>query len=471
MKNAICYSFGFFVEAIIIWLYSSNLFLPANNKFAFRLFNSVGFHKGLAKKRLVILTFLYLFLFTISIAEIKWLNAFLYIFVNFIYLFSQYQLNWFSALFHSAILTAIMSTCELIPFGILLRYSPHFFAESSYFRNLVILSVFSKLSFFFIIYIIIHFFKDKSVRNPFQTISAFLLSFIPITAVFVMITFVNIGENTALPNKSDWMVTSSAMLLLGISLLVFCLNQYEQKKHSEYTETLLLLQKEAASAQYYKMLLAQYDNQSILIHDIKKHLQSIDLLNDQYDHEKISAYIKQLLLSSDLKDVSKLCDHALLNAILCRYKKQCLTLHISFLTDIRSSVVDFMAENDITSLFCNLLDNAVEACQDIPDAYIEITAWKREKTPFVVITVINSCRNDPFSSLTQGNSRRASHIGLMPDIPRPSSKSDGQRHGFGLKSIRKTVDKYHGDIQMYYKDDAPAFHTIITLKYKTAEYG
>ncbi len=29
----------------------------------------------------------------------------------------------------------------------------------------------------------------------------------------------------------------------------------------------------------------------------------------------------------------------------------------------------------------------------------------------------------------------------------------------------------HGDIQMYYKDDAPAFHTIITLKYKTAEYG
>ena len=90
------------------------------------------------------------------------------------------------------------------------------------------------------------------------------------------------------------------------------------------------------------MLLSQYDNQSILIHDIKKHLQSIDLLNDQHDHEKISVYIKQLLLSSDLKDAAKLCDNALLNAILGRYKKQCLSLHISFINDIRNGKVDFM---------------------------------------------------------------------------------------------------------------------------------
>ncbi len=279
-----------------------------------------------------------------------------------------------------------------------------------------------------------------------------MLSFIPITSVFVIITFVNIGENTALSNKSDWMITLSSIFLLGISLLVFVLNQYIQNKHSEYTETLLLLQKESDSAQYYKMLLSQYDNQSILIHDIKKHLQSIDLLNDQHDHEKISAYIKQLLLSSDLKDAAKLCDNALLNAILGRYKKQCLSLHISFLTDIRSGTVDFMADNDITSLFCNLLDNAVEACRGIPEAFIEMTVQKREHTPFTVITMVNSCRNDPFSRHVRAG------LGLMP-----ASKSDGQRHGFGLKSIRKTVGKYHGDMQMYYHNETATFHSIITL--------
>ncbi len=132
-------------------------------------------------------------------------------------------------------------------------------------------------------------------------------------------------------------------------------------------------------------------------------------------------------------------------------QKQCLSLHISFLTDIRSGTVDFMADNDITSLFCNLLDNAVEACRGIPEALIEMTVQKKENTPFVVITMVNSCRSDPFS--------RSSRGGLIP-----TSKSDGQRHGFGLKSIRKTVGKYHGDMQMYYHNETATFHSIITLK-------
>lgn len=380
---------------------------------------------------------------------------FLYFFVNFIYLYSQYQLKWFSALFHSAILTSIMGTCELIPFGILLRYSPHFFAETSYFRNLAILSVFSKISFFLIIYILIHFFKGKNSPNSSQNITAFLLSFIPLTAVFVIITFIHIGENTPIPRTSDRMITLSAILLLYINLLVFGLNLYNQKKHSEYTETLLLLQKESDTAKYYEMLLSQYDNQSILIHDIKKHLQSIDLLNDQHDYEKISSYIKQLLLSSDLRDAAKLCDHALLNAILGRYKKQCLSLHISFLTDIRSGVLQFMAENDITSLFCNLLDNAVEACETIPDSFIEVTAYKNKNTPYVVITVTNSCRSDPFASLPS-NRRRHKLTG----------KPDAVRHGFGLKSIRKTISKYDGDMEMYYEQETLTFHSVILLTQK-----
>ncbi|MCI8614331.1 MAG: ATP-binding protein, partial [Lachnospiraceae bacterium] len=35
---------------------------------------------------------------------------------------------------------------------------------------------------------------------------------------------------------------------------------------------------------------------------------------------------------------------------------------------------------------------------------------------------------------------------------------------FGLKSIRKVVSKYHGNLQMYYNDDTLTFHTIIALK-------
>lgn len=451
MNNAIWYFFNFFVEAIILWQYAYNLFLPAGSNLKTAFIFPGYLQKRLLQKRILVLICLHLLLFSVSILEIRWLNAVLFLLAHFTYLFTQYQLTWFSALFHSSVLTAVMCTCELLSYGVISHYSPYF-SQSSYFRNLAILTVTSKILNFLIIHILIYLIKGKNSDTTSQTFSAFLLSLIPITSIIVMITFVIIGENAALPCTADWMIALSAILLLGINLLVFGLNHYNQKKHSEYTETLLLLQKEADSVKYYEMLLSQYDNQSILIHDIKKHLQSIDLLNEKRDHEKISAYIKQLLLSSDLKDASKLCDHALLNAILGRYKKQCLSLHISFLTDIRSGVLDFMVENDITSLFCNLLDNAVEACENIPDSFIEITARRNENTPFVVITVINSCRSDPFSRFATHRPRQ-----------RLTNKSDTARHGFGLKSIRKTVSKYDGDIQMYYKDDTLTFHSIIML--------
>lgn len=456
MNKLVYYFFYYFIEAVIFWLYVSNLFSSINNDQKSDFLSTNNLQKKSKKKKILILICSYLFLFFISIMEIKWLNAILFLLVNCIFLLTQYHLKSIPALFHSAILTAIMAMCELISYSIILYCSPHFFVETFHFSFLAIWGIFSKIIYFFIIYILIHLLKGKNSSNASQNISALLLSFIPITSVFVMLAFVTIGETILLPRALDWMIALSAILLLCINLLVFGLNLYNQKKHSEYTETLLLLQKESDTAKYYEMLLSQYDNRNILIHDIKKHLQSIDLLNDKRDHEKISAYIKQLLLSSDLRTASKLCDHPLLNAILGRYQKQCFSLHISFLADIRSGVLNFMAENDITSLFCNLLDNAVEACKNIPDSYIEITARRNENTPYVVITVINSCRINPFSAQTASRARY-----------KLTTKPDAVKHGFGLKSIRKTVAKYNGDMEMYYADDTLTFHSIIMLMQET----
>ena len=143
----------------------------------------------------------------------------------------------------------------------------------------------------------------------------------------------------------------------------------------------LLLQKELNSTEYYEMLRLQNENQRILIHDIKRHLQSIDMLNNNKAYDKIGTYINQLMLSADLKEVARLCDHEMLNSILCRYMHQCNMRHITFHVDIRSGTTDFISDNDITSLFCNLLDNAMEAANNIPNAFIEISTSKREKLP------------------------------------------------------------------------------------------
>lgn len=272
---------------------------------------------------------------------------------------------------------------------------------------------------------------------------------IPISSVFIMFTFLAIGETSSFTPPIDFMVTICAVFLLMVNLLVFGINQYNQKKALEFTTMQLLLQKESDSVEYYEMMLAQNENQSILIHDIKKHLQSIKLLNEKNDSIKINAYIQQLIDSSDLKETTKICDNEMLNAILCRYQRQCNNKHIIFHTDIRSRAVQSISQYNLTSLFCNLLDNAVEAAKNIPDSFIELTVQKKENSPFIIIIVINSCRSNPV---------------YTPDGVPVSHKADNNRHGFGIKSIKKVVKQYHGNLQMYYDNNSGTFHTIITLK-------
>lgn len=433
MENTVFYFFSFFVEAIVLWQYASNLFDVRHRP----------------RTNLAVLCSLYLFLFSVSLFESKWINMVLYLFINFIYLLTQCRLKWNSAFFHSTILAAVMGMCELMVYSIIERFTPHFFTEEGYLHNTIIFAIFSKIMFFTVIYVLIQLLKGRQKCNQRPDKSAFLLVFIPITSVFIMLTFVNISETDTLSLSLYWMVVLSAILLLIANLLVFGINQYNQRKSIEFTEMQLLLQKESDLTEYYEMLLSQNENQSILIHDIKKHLQSIDMLNDEKDHEKISNYIRQLMHSSDLKEFSRLCDHEMLNAILSRYQRQCSDKQIDFHADIRSGIIDFITDTDLTSLFCNLLDNAIESADGIPDSFIEVNTVRREKTPFIVISVINSCRKNPFSDQ---NGRLT------------TTKQDRHKHGFGMKSIRKTVNKYNGDMQMYYNDDTSTFHTIISLK-------
>lgn len=93
--------------------------------------------------------------------------------------------------------------------------------------------------------------------------------------------------------------------------------------------------------------------------------------------------------------LSKICDNETLNAILCCCQRRCGHKHIIIHADIRSGSVQAICQHDLTSLFCNLLDNAIEAAENIHDSFIEITVRKRENSPFIVIVMINSCRNAP----------------------------------------------------------------------------
>ena len=45
-----------------------------------------------------------------------------------------------------------------------------------------------------------------------------------------------------------------------------------------------------------------------------------------------------------------------------------------------------------------------------------------------------------------------------------TTKKNKLRHGYGMKSIQRVVDKYEGDSRFYFDEENYTFHTILILK-------
>lgn len=429
MELSVYYLIIYLAEAITWAVYVSNIFRS----------------KRTGLFRFLSLFLIYAALFIASQQNIVLLNICCFVLGNMAYILLCYSSKWYVALFHSAVATALMCLCEVVVYP----FVPENMLEASIFPILIIWAVFSKTLYSSLLFLLAHILSGKEMNHKNSAYIIFQLIFIPIISTIITFILYIICANYNISVMHGWLVAVSSILLLLMNILLFCIYANSQKRNQAFTEMQLLLQKEHDFSEYYKILLEQTENQRILIHDIKNHLHTISLLNEQKEDQKIDAYIQQLTQSPALRNAVRICDNKLLNMILYQYQNQCSEKNIIIQLDIRKAAIDFMEEYDITSLFCNLLDNAVESAEKMSDSYIDLKIDRQDSTSFTVITLVNSCRISPFSK---------NGTQLI------SQKKDPLRHGYGMKSIGKIVEKYHGAMQTYYDSDNLAFHTIIMLK-------
>lgn len=348
----------------------------------------------------------------------------------------------------------IMILSEMGILSIISYFAPDFYDERTYFRNLVILAITSKLPYFLILQCTSMCIKKTQTQNLSSNKSTLFLSIFSFFSGFIALVLVAVSMDIHLPLYLDIAITISALLLLALNIFLAWFHTYIQEKKQEFMELQLLLQKESDTATYYQSLNNQDEEQKILIHDIRRHLQSIADLNTQGEKEKIALYINQIIQSSELQDSVRVCDNDLLNTIIIRFKQQCKKCDTSLMTDIRSNCIDFLSEHDITTLFSNLLENAVEATNNIPNSFIELTVTPHINENLTIITMINSCIKNPFS---ENNQRLI------------STKKNKWQHGYGIKSIQRVAKKYDGNTQIYYEPQSSTFHTIIVLNRKQTQ--
>lgn len=127
----------------------------------------------------------------------------------------------------------------------------------------------------------------------------------------------------------------------------------------------------------------------------------------------------------------------------------CNKYEIRFSCIANGEVLNFISEEDIYSLFGNILDNAIQAVKCLEKDKRRILL--KIKTVGNIVSI--SCQN-PYSQ----------KIELVNGLPK-TTKGSITEHGFGLKSIKLIAEKYNGTMNLSYDDNVFSI-TLMFIKDK-----
>ena len=164
------------------------------------------------------------------------------------------------------------------------------------------------------------------------------------------------------------------------------------------------------------------------VHDYKNHVIVLKQLADENRVDEIKSFLEEEhdTLSKQLFMIRT--GNFVVDTLVNLKRSVAEKHHIAFMvhgTLPQKLVVENM---DLSNIFGNLLDNALEASLKEQDGYIELT-MKQEKN-FLIINVRNKC------------------TGAVEKEIDKSSKENPAFHGIGLKSVKRAVKKYDGQINI-----------------------
>lgn len=357
MIDIIDIGINYIIEMTVVWQY-------------FRSFYSA---KRSKQTEHVFMISAYVILFGLFWLRILWLNVVDFLIINCFLCFYLFSRRVSSSVFHGLILTGTMVVTELIVELIGMKALNGFLVFMEHPLTYAMINISSRMVFFLIIRIIIMNFAPKKEKIDVKSGFAVLIGIIPIVSIWFTIVIIMICVDSPIDNLMSSMLLTSAILLLVMNFVVFWAYDSNQKFMRNYLMMQANLREQQAEAEYYRGLAKQTENQKILIHDIKNHLQTIAGLSKDGGESEIHEYVQQLMEMPAMKPAVTYCSQPVLNVILGQYQEICKKKSIQFGVDIRKDSVDYITVDDLTALFGNLLKNAVEAAAGVSEAYIDVT--------------------------------------------------------------------------------------------------
>ena len=232
-----------------------------------------------------------------------------------------------------------------------------------------------------------------------------------------------------------------SILSIGACCYIFIYYQELLERDNKIKDLETQKKIESIDKTYFEILEKNNEDLKIFTHDIKNHLMHISSLSES---EEVKNYVNDLcgtVTSFGNKIVSK---NKTLDIIINKYSVLCESKNIKLNFDTKTENLLFVEPTDLSTILNNLLDNAVEASEKSQEKFVNVKISLNEHNT-KVLTIINSCDNEPVTS----NGKLV------------TTKENSSGHGLGIKSVKRTLKNYNGDIEWFYDKDKKEFKVIV----------
>lgn len=250
--------------------------------------------------------------------------------------------------------------------------------------------------------------------------------------VLTIFTFSNLSFIT---KKTPFSVSLTADICYVRTLIdlsgVMMLTVYQSRINEMIAEKELSQINVMLKGQYdkYRNYQASFDMINMKYHDLKHQLAGLKMqMSDETRKEWIDTLEQELeeyspKMQTGNHVLDTLISGKMMNVSSNKIKLTCVA---------EGKLLDFMHVTDICTIFGNALDNALENVSMIEDEekrLVHLSVFAKKQ--FIIIQVRNYCEQE---------------LKFKDGYP-ITTKSDKKNHGFGLKSIRYTVEKYNGTLK------------------------
>lgn len=249
-------------------------------------------------------------------------------------------------------------------------------------------------------------------------------------------------EAINLEGAISWLVFS---IIVSLVILTFVLYIHNKKEH--YMLEIIKMRNKLIEEKY-QGLNKVYMSNAKLYHDFKHHLRIIYQLMKEKEYSQAEDYMENLEISEQEILNKKWTGNQVVDIVLNSKISEMKKLEIRFQISVEFPHTTHIISNDMCSILSNLLENSIEACKsnkNIKNKWINIKISKVNK--MVIVKIENGAENSPI--IRQGN--------II------TIKKDKNLHGWGMKSVESTVEKYGGSIKYRYNKNV--FTVVAILNY------